>query len=656
MDPAEQASHAPWSSVYGDEFQGISPFTSEVTDSGPARDAEGLPPAHGHSERLQPRLPCVMLGNNVQNLDFIGRDEAMKNLTEILLPKEDENLPDKLRGVAITGMGGMGKTSLGVEFALRFQNSFDAIFLVQATSEDFLAQGYAAIAFKLGLIGQADAANKVVGRNVLLQWLNNSIKADQSGDEIRADASRAKWLLIFDNADEPDILEDFWPNEGVGCVIITSRNPNADRTQFYSMRSLKLGPMVTEDATKMLFRLTDFTKTNKSYGEAHNLASRLDGFPLALQQISSYVRRTEMGFAEALNLLNDDATARRLLSSHEVSGHTVATVWASQAIDKPSNDLLQVLAFLDPDAVPEYIFKPAHPVWVGHQSRFLTDEMSYVDARTTLHRYSLIKRTRELDQLSVHRLVRDVARLQMDEATTQTQFELAVRLVRQAWPDPEEDYMHDASLWPRQEEMTRQVSSIHDIAEKNPSWDMTDEGRVRLAEVLAKCSWYHHERGNFDLANRMLQLPKSIAAVHQDPNTSLLPDIYFQQAWVAAETMDGDTCLKYSLKHMETRIEFERNTMPALTQSSAMSYSILALAYLLLERYEEIFELVREGLEIYYAAPETDRNVHWPHFFIIHQTWAQVGLGQAADAVEKLVETIKWGAMRFRKTKEPSFK
>ncbi|KAF2111450.1 hypothetical protein BDV96DRAFT_650010 [Lophiotrema nucula] len=204
--------------------------------------------------------------------------------------------------------------------------------------------------------------------------------------------------------------------------------------------------------------------------------------------------------------------------------------------------------------------------------------------------------------------------------------------------------------------MTRQVSSIHDIAEENPDWNMNDEGRVRLAEVLKKCSWYHHERGNFDLANRTLQLPKAIAGVHPNPSTSLLSDIYFQQAWLAAETMDRDTCMEYSLKHLETRLELERNTKPALTQSSAMAYSILALANLFFERYADVGKLVRDGLAIYYAAPETDRKIHWAHFFVIHQAWALVGLGQAADAVEKLEETIEWGAMQFRKTKKPSFK
>lgn len=118
----------------------------------------------------------------------------------------------------------------------------------------------------------------------------------------------------------------------------------------------------------------------------------------------------------------------------------------------------------------------------------------------------------------------------MDVLTTHVRFELAVRFVRQAWTDPEENYMHDASSWPRQEEMTRQVRSIQETPTKISDWNMTDERRAQMAEVLTKCSWYHHERGNFELVNRILGMPKSIAGAYLDPNSPLLSNIYFQEA------------------------------------------------------------------------------------------------------------------------------
>lgn len=657
-DSDEEVSHAPWSSVYGDELQAVSPYTSSG-QAVPAQDADGLPPARGIFERRQPRLPCYVLEPHVRNPDFVGRDDMIRTLADVLVGSSDGNSKssaEKLQAIAIIGMGGIGKTSLAVELAFRFQGCFDAMFLVQADSEDSLAQDFARIAFRLGLVNQADAANSVVGRNVLMQWLNNPMKAVPAGDDPQKSADRAKWLLVFDNADELHVLEDYWPVDGTGAVIVTGRNPGADRTWFYSIRSLKVNQMTVDDATSMLFRITDFANTSQSHAEACRLASRLDGLPLALQQVSSYVRRSDLNFAEALNLLDDETTARGIHALAERSGHTLATVWASQAMDKPSNDLLQVLAFLDPDAIPEFIFKPSRPVWREHDNSFHSKGSLYIHARTTLHRYSLVKRNRELDQLSIHRLVQDASRLEMNEDTSQLMFELTVRLVRQAWPTQEEDYMHDPTLWPQQEQMTRQVSSVHNTFEKHPHWRIGGEARVKLAEVLTRCSWYHQERGNFDMAKRMLELPLSISSARPDPTTSLLADIYFQKAWTAAEVMDGDICLEYALKHSDTRLALEKTTKPALTQSAAMAYSILALAYLFFERFADVAPLIRDGLEIYHNAPETDMNVHWPHFFIIHHSWALIGLGKANEAVEMLEETIAWGAKRFRKTRQPSFK
>ena len=36
-----------------------------------------------------------------------------------------------------------------------------------------------------------------------------------------------RWLLVFDNADNIDIIHDFWPIANKGAVVVTSQNPTA---------------------------------------------------------------------------------------------------------------------------------------------------------------------------------------------------------------------------------------------------------------------------------------------------------------------------------------------------------------------------------------------------------------------------------------------
>jgi hypothetical protein len=63
-----------------------------------------------------------------------------------------------------------------------------------------------------------------------------------------------KWLLVFDNADDAEILQEFWPfGDSTGSVLITSRNstfvPGA------AQKGLEVGPFGPEDSAKMLLQL-----------------------------------------------------------------------------------------------------------------------------------------------------------------------------------------------------------------------------------------------------------------------------------------------------------------------------------------------------------------------------------------------------------------
>jgi hypothetical protein len=66
-----------------------------------------------------------------------------------------------------------------------------------------------------------------------------------------------RWLLVFDNAEDPQALTTFLP-DGPGHVVITSRNPSwsaiaktvavAEFTRVESIMLLRgLGPSLTED-------------------------------------------------------------------------------------------------------------------------------------------------------------------------------------------------------------------------------------------------------------------------------------------------------------------------------------------------------------------------------------------------------------------------
>ena len=61
---------------------------------------------------------------------------------------------------------------------------------------------------------------------MVLQFIKQKL-AEELEDSM-ALVRRAKWVLVFDNADDSDILGDYWPETGPGTILMTSRNPFAN--------------------------------------------------------------------------------------------------------------------------------------------------------------------------------------------------------------------------------------------------------------------------------------------------------------------------------------------------------------------------------------------------------------------------------------------
>jgi MoxR-like ATPase len=87
-----------------------------------------------------------MVDTPVKNKDFFRRETILTELKKWLLSEDLEDpafsaQPRRQRHVVLCGMGGIGKTSIAMEFAFTYGDRFDAVFWIRADETAKLEAG-----------------------------------------------------------------------------------------------------------------------------------------------------------------------------------------------------------------------------------------------------------------------------------------------------------------------------------------------------------------------------------------------------------------------------------------------------------------------------------------------------------------------------------
>lgn len=93
--------------------------------------------------------------------------------------------------------------------------------------------------------------DETVTREIVKGWMANLLQTScPDGPQRRHD--EAKWLLMFDNADDPELLFDWWPATDVGSVIVIGRDALAKEAPCAPTAGVDLVPFSNDDGGRLL--------------------------------------------------------------------------------------------------------------------------------------------------------------------------------------------------------------------------------------------------------------------------------------------------------------------------------------------------------------------------------------------------------------------
>jgi len=437
-----------------------------------------------------------MLKPGWRNPHFYGRDDVLRLVDEVLLPTHGSGTKENqgaLQTYAICGLGGVGKTELAREYAFSRQDRFDAVFWIEAEQTTQLSEGFAVIASQLGYNDSSDK-DRVVSRNLTLEWLGNPVKrlndkwCVSAADGGQPESNEASWLLVFNNADDLGLLQPFWPVSQRGSILITSRDPMAKQGRS----GIGLEPFEPDEAAILLRRLTRVSDSPEARETSLALSRRLGGLPLAITQIAALVERLDMTLREFLDYFDQQTTIEKVAKMKPIMlqnhyKHSMFTVWALESLPPQALATLQVLSFLNPDSIGESLISP--PSLCEPPIDFPTTTDDYVMARLDLIKTSLIKRNKTVSQLTLHRLVQDVVRAQMTEDKTIRVLEFTARLILDAWPTGFLRFDHNTATWNLSEELLPHILRLQDFYGKHQGAISSQLAKQSLAKLLLFAGW-----------------------------------------------------------------------------------------------------------------------------------------------------------------------
>ncbi|MFI7029784.1 FxSxx-COOH system tetratricopeptide repeat protein [Microbispora rosea] len=432
------------------------------------QDSPQLPGSSSRVTRFPGRVPPVW---DVPPRDaaFTGRNVPMETLRDRLLGGDP---------VVLHGLGGVGKTQIALEYAHRFKADYDVVWWIPAEQPELITTALAELAVRLGV----RVGDSVAGA------------AREAREALRRGEPYARWLLVFDNADDPLEVRDHLPG-GPGHVIVTSR----DQSWSAVATPLEVDVFTLEDSVEHLCRRVP----GLGSGDARQVADVLGRLPLAVEQAAAWLAETGMAASDYIEQLRTRASD--LLTADPPPGypHPVTATWNVSLArlrerSPAAARLLQLCAFFSPEPISLSLLQGDEMIGslLPHDSSLRGEKLMLHRLIRDITRFALAKAHPGGAAIQVNRLVQAMIKSQLTEGEAEKTRHVVHRVLVESLPgqgsvdDPENWPAYDL-IWP------------HLLASEAEA--CTEEETRQLLIDRVRYLW---KRGEFDNA---LQLGRRLA-------------------------------------------------------------------------------------------------------------------------------------------------
>ncbi|KAL7930028.1 hypothetical protein V8C35DRAFT_168054 [Trichoderma chlorosporum] len=322
--------------------------TDQASKEG-SRDGEGY-----RGDQKRPAVCSIPL---VRNEQFVGRRTALEELKKMLFHETS------LSRAALVGLGGIGKTQVGLQLAHLMKDG-----QCEEDGEECSVLWISALSIATFEQACADIVRQLPRPRVAKRDDKHIVK------DYFSTKAAGRWFLILDNADDHDLifgpssapggLLQHLPRSDLGCILATTRDRRV-AVGFAGSNVVTLSEMDMDEA-ETFFRHSLVSKDLAGADKVvKSLLEFLERIPLAIAQAAAYMNVNQVTVQELLDLLQSIPRDQiNVLSRHfqdstryEGSQNAIAKTWLASfdkitQTDPIAAKLLAFISFIEAKCIP----------------------------------------------------------------------------------------------------------------------------------------------------------------------------------------------------------------------------------------------------------------------------------------------------------------